>query len=97
MILRIWKKCKNDGQRNKYLDEYINVEFKPDDNIENSFSVVPVEGGLNDFIIKDSFIIGLFDNDIINNEKLPLLQFLFITKEHFLKKDNYEQGNMNEE
>ena len=79
------------------VDEYLNVEFKPDDNIENSFSVVPVEGGLNDFIIKESFIIGIFDNDIINNEKLPLLQFLYITEEHFLRKDNYVPGNMNEQ
>ena len=74
------------------VDEFINIEFKPDDNIENSFSVVPVEGGNTDFIIKDSFIIGIFDNDIINNEKLPLLQFLYITKENFLTNNNYNPG-----
>ena len=81
-----------DSNTQSYLtsvDEFLNIEFKPDDNIENSFSVVPVEGGGSDFIILDSYIIGIFDNDIINNEKLPLLQFLYITKDNFLTKDNY--------
>ena len=77
------------------VDEFINVEFKPDNNIENSFTVIPIEGGKNDLIIKDSFIIGIFSNDIINNEKLPLLQFLYITKDHFLTKNNYIPGNKN--
>ena len=67
------------------VDEFINVEFKPDNNIKNSFTTV--EGY--DLIIKDSFIMGIFDNDIINNSKLPLLQFLYITKDNFLTKDNY--------
>ena len=77
------------------VDEFINVEFKPDNNIENSFTVIPIEGGKNDLIIKDSFIIGIFSNDIINNEKLPLLQFLYITKDHFLTKNNYIPGKKN--
>ena len=71
------------------VDEYINVNFIPDENIENSFSVIPVGDKKNNLIIKESFIIGIFDNDIINNTKLPLLQFLYITKDNFLKKDNY--------
>ena len=70
-------------------DEYINVEFKPDDNINNSFSVLPVEDKRTNIIIKDSFIIGIFANDIINNDKLPLMQFLYITKDHFLTKNKY--------
>ena len=78
------------------VDEFLNIEFKPDDNIDNSFSVVPVEGSINDVIIKDSFVIGIFDNDIIN-EKLPLLQFLYITKDNFLTKDNYIPGKANNE
>ena len=71
------------------VDEFINIEFKPDKNIDKSFTIVPVEGGKTDFIIKESFIVGIFDNDIINDEKLPLLQFLYITEDHFIKKDNY--------
>ena len=71
------------------VDEFINIQFRPDINIDKSFSIIPVEGGGSDFIIKDSFIIGIFDNDIINNEKLPLLQFLYITKDQFLRTSNY--------
>ena len=75
------------------IDEYINIEFKPDDNIENSFSVLPIEDKTRYKIIKDSFIIGIFANDIINEEKLPLIQFLYVTKEHFLTKQNYNPSN----
>ena len=71
------------------VDEFLNIKFKPDENIENSFSVIPIEGGKTDFIIREDFIIGIFDNEIINNEKLPLLQFLYVTKDHFLTKKNY--------
>ena len=79
------------------VDEFINIEFKPDENIEKGFSIVPVEGGNSDFIINDSFFIGIFDNEIINYEKLPLLQFLYITKEHFLTKNNYNPGRRAQE
>ena len=75
------------------IDEYINIEFKPDDDIKNSFSVIPVEDKKTSKIIKDSFIIGIFSNDIINKEKLPLIQFLYVTKENFLTKENYSPSN----
>ena len=64
------------------VDEFINVEFKPDNDIDNSFSTIEAY----DLIIQNSFIMGIFDNDVINNKKLPLLQFLYITKDHFMKK-----------
>ena len=72
------------------IDEYINIMFRPDDNIENSFSILPVEDKKSNIIIKSSFIIGIFDNDIINNNKLPLLQFLYVTEDHFFTKENYK-------
>ena len=68
------------------VDEFINIEFKPDHNINNSFSTVSG----NDLVIENDFIIGIFDNDIINNQKLPLLQFLYVTKDKFLTKTNYK-------
>ena len=71
------------------VDEFINVEFKPDNDINNSFSTIEAY----DLVIKNSFIMGIFDNDIINNKKLPLLQFLYITKEHFLTKSDYKLNN----
>ena len=71
------------------VDEYLKIEFKPDENIENCFSVIPVEDRKNNIVIKSSFIIGIFDNDIINNNKLPLMQFLYVTKDNFLTVSNY--------
>ena len=39
------------------VDEFINIQFRPDINIDKSFSIIPVEDGGSDFITKDSFII----------------------------------------
>jgi len=74
------------------VEEFINVQFKPDENINNSFNVIPVTDGKTNVIIEDSFIIGIFDNDIIDKNKLPLLQFLYITKDNFLTPENYKVG-----
>ena len=71
------------------VDEYINVNFLPEENIENSFKIIPNKNKCNNIIIENSFIVGIFDNDIINNNKLPLLHFLYITKDHFLVKNKY--------
>ena len=70
------------------IDEYLNVKFTPDENIENSFIIKPNQDNENQVIIKNSFIIGIFDNDIIK-DKLPILQLLYVTKENFLSKKNY--------
>lgn len=74
------------------VEEFINVQFKPDENINNSFNVIPVTDGKTNVIIEDSFIIGIFDNDIIDKNKLPLLQFLYVTKDNFLTPENYKVG-----
>ena len=71
------------------IDEYLNTKFTPDENIENSFSIIPNQNNENHIIIKNSFIIGIFDNDIIK-DKLPILQLLYVKKEYFLTKNNYE-------
>ena len=34
---------------------------------------------------------GIFANDIIDNDKLPLLQFLYVTKDNFITKENFKQ------
>ena len=67
------------------VDEFINIEFKPDNNIKNSFTTVEA----NDLVIENPFIMGIFDNDIINDKKLPLLQFLYVTNDKFLTELNY--------
>jgi len=67
------------------VDEFINIEFKLYNNLNNSFTTVESH----DIIIENSFIIGIFDNNIINKQKFPLLQFLYVTKDNFLTKSNY--------
>ena len=68
------------------FDEYLNIELKIDDNIKNSFSFNLSEDKNSYMIIKDQFIIGIFANKIINNERLPLMQFIHVKKEDFLPK-----------
>ena len=70
------------------FDEYLNIELKIDDNIKNSFSFNLSEDKNSNMIIKDQFIIGIFANKIINNERLPLMQFIHVKKEDFLPKKN---------
>ena len=89
--IRINNKESNEQLYLNSVDEYINIEFRPDYNIKNSFSILPIEDKNKNIIIKDSFIIGIFVNDIINNDKLPLMQFLYVTKDKFLTKDNFKE------
>ena len=67
------------------LNEFINVEFKPDINIKNNF----IDNELNKgYVIKDEFIIGIFNNDLIKDNKFTLVQLLHIKKENFITKNN---------
>ena len=68
------------------VDEYMNIELKIDDNIKNCFSFNISEDKNSNMIIKDQFIIGIFANKIINNERLPLMQFFHVKKEDFIPK-----------
>ena len=70
------------------LNEFINVEFKPDINIKNNF----IDNELNKgYVIKDEFIIGIFNNDLIKDNKFTLVQLLHIKKENFITKNNNKE------
>ena len=73
------------------LNEFINVEFIPDINIKNNFFDDDNKKNLNAFIIKNDFIISIFSNDIVNDNKLNLIQVLYVTKDDFLNKINYKE------
>ena len=78
----------NENNEKIYLssvDEYMNFELKVDDNMKNSFSFTLSEDKNSNVILKDQFIIGIFANKIINNERLPLIQFLHVKKEDLVK------------
>jgi hypothetical protein len=82
-------KNKDDKLYLNSVDEYVNIEFRPDENINNSFLVDSIKENNTDIIIKKEFIIGIFGNDIINNDKLPMIHFLYVKKDNFLTKQNY--------
>ena len=71
--------------------EFINVKFKPDINIKNNFIDGENKENDNDCIIKNDFIIGILRNEMIKDNKLDVIQILYIEKCHFLTKDNYKQ------
>ena len=72
------------------VNEFINVEFKPDLNIKNNF--LDKNNNINDdgYIIKNEFIISIFRNEINNENKLSLIQMIFVEKDNFLTKSNYK-------
>ena len=88
--LNMMEKDTNKNLKITSVDEYMNVKFMPDENIENGFNLIPDKDKKNSYVIKNSFILGIFDNDIIDNNKLPLMKFLYITEKDFLTKNNYE-------
>ena len=72
------------------VNEFINVEFKPDLNVKNNF--LEKNNNLNDdgYIIKNEFIISIYKNEIINENKLTLIQMIYVEKDNFLTKSNYK-------
>ena len=72
------------------VNEFINVEFKPDLNIKNNFLDKNININDDGYIIKNEFIISIFINEINNENKLSLIQMLFVEKDNFLTKSNYK-------
>lgn len=70
------------------VNEFINVEFKTDVDMNNNFIDNDNYEKNNDNIIKDDFIIGIFRNDIIKDNNLSLIQILYIEKNNFITKSN---------
>jgi hypothetical protein len=72
------------------VNEFIDVEFKPDLNVKNNF--LEKNNNLNDdgYIIKNEFIISIYKNEIINENKLTLIQMIYVEKDNFLTKSNYK-------
>ena len=73
------------------LFELINIEFKPDSNLKNNFIDNENCENDNDYIIKNDFIISIVKDDNIKDNKLTLIQILYIEKDNFLTKENYNQ------
>ena len=70
------------------FDEIINAKFKPDFDIQNNFIDNENNIGDNNYVIKDDFIIGIFKNGTIKDNKLALIQILYVETANFTKKIN---------
>jgi len=70
------------------FDEFIEAKFKPDFDFQNNFIDNEYDINDNHYVIKDDFIIGIFRNDTIKDNKIALIQILYVNKSNFTKKNN---------
>ena len=63
------------------IDECFTLSFEGDENIKDSFSIIPVEDKKLNMVIRESFLFGIFNINIIENSPL---QLYYITKDHWV-------------
>ena len=78
------EKTGNDGLIGS-VEEYFKISFEQDKDIKNSFSIVPVEDNKMHIVIRDSFLFGVFNINIIASTPL---QLFYVTKDHWIKVSN---------
>ena len=66
------------------IEEYFSIKFEGDKDVKNNFSIIPVEDNKINKVIREPFLFGVFNVNIISNTPL---QLLYITKEHWIKVD----------
>ena len=79
--VKIQDKDKNQLYVNS-VDEYFDVNFGFDKNINSSFHVNPTS---EDIIIKDTFIFGIVNGKILEQYQVPTIQLFMVTKDHWNK------------
>ena len=67
------------------IDECFNLSFEGDKNLKDSFSIIPVEDKKFNLVIRESFLFGIFNINIIENSPL---QLFYVTKDHWIQADN---------
>ena len=63
------------------IEEYFNMSFEEDKNIKNSFSIIPVEDNKMNLVIREPFLFGVFNINIISSTPL---QLVYVTKDHWI-------------
>ena len=63
------------------IDECFKLSFDGDKNIKDSFNIIPVEDKKLNMIIRESFLFGIFNINIIENSPL---QLFYVTKDHWI-------------
>ena len=67
------------------IDECFSLSFEGDKNLKDSFSIIPVEDKKFNLVIRESFLFGIFNINIIENSPL---QLFYVTKDHWIQADN---------
>ena len=63
------------------VEEYFTMSFEEDKNIKNAFSIIPVEDNKMNLVIREPFLFGIFNINIISSTPL---QLLYVTKDHWI-------------
>ena len=63
------------------IDECFKLSFEGDKNINDCFSIIPVEDKKLNMVIRESFLFGIFNINIIENSPL---QLYYVTKDHWI-------------
>ena len=64
------------------VEEYFKMSFEQDKDIKNSFTIIPVEDNKMNMVIRESFLFGVFNINIIASTPL---QLFYVTKDHWIK------------
>ena len=64
------------------IEEYFKMSFQEDKNIKNTFSIIPVEDNKMNLVIREPFLFGIFNVNIISSTPL---QLLYVTKDHWIQ------------
>ena len=63
------------------IEEYFTISFEEDKDIKNTFSIIPVEDNKMNIVIREPFLFGVFNVNIISSTPLYLL---YVTKDHWI-------------
>ena len=73
---------KNSSEKNiGAIDEMLKLSFEGDKNIKDSFTIIPVEDKKFNLVIREPFLFGIFNINIIDNSPL---QLFYVTKDHWI-------------
>ena len=66
------------------IDEIFKIKWNFDLEFKNNYSFIPNENN-GEIIIKDSFIFGICNLNILSNYQIPVIQLFIVTKENWKK------------
>ena len=64
------------------IEEYFTMSFEEDKSIKNAFSIIPVEDNKMNMVIREPFLFGIFNINIISSTPL---QLFYVTQDHWIK------------